>query len=84
MCMLTRRVQILLDEDRYERLATEARSRKVSVAEVVREAIDRTLPLRWPARGAAGLAILDAPSMPVPETVEDLKAEIDASRKPAP
>ena len=43
MCMsnLERRVQILLDEPRYRRVAGEAQRRHVSVAAVVRDAIDQ-------------------------------------------
>ena len=81
MRMFTRRVHLLLDEDRYERLAAEARARKVSVAEVLRESIDRTLPRRWPDRATAGEAILNATPMEVPATVEELKAEIANRRE---
>ena len=42
MLMLTRRLQILIDEGRYERVSSEARSRGVPVAVIVREAIDRS------------------------------------------
>ena len=41
MSMLTRRLQVLLDDSRYQRLEAAARRRRVSVATVVREAIDR-------------------------------------------
>lgn len=46
MCMstLTRRTQILLDEDRYRRLSEEADARNTSVAALIREAIDLALP----------------------------------------
>ena len=40
---MNRRVQILLDEERHRRLVSVARDRGVSVAVVVREAIDREL-----------------------------------------
>jgi hypothetical protein len=82
--MLTRRVHLLLDDERYERVATAARIRKVSVAEVVREAIDVALPPRWPDRVAAASAILAAEPMDVPDSVAELKAEIEAAhRRPA-
>ncbi len=42
--MLDRRLQILLDETRHQRVVALARARGVSVATVVREAIDRGLP----------------------------------------
>lgn len=77
--MLERRVQILLDADRYGRLAAAAAARRNSVAAVVREAIDRALPTNPARRSAAARRILDAPDMPVPD-VEALKAEIRALR----
>lgn len=39
---MTRRLQVLLDEDRYRRLEQAARRRGASVATLVREALDRT------------------------------------------
>ncbi len=80
MCMLSRRLQILIDEERYERLAEESRRRKVSVAEVIRESIDLALPPRWSDRRTAGAAILGAEPMDVPASVTDLKAELDGIR----
>jgi hypothetical protein len=80
MCMsLDRRLQILLDEERHRRITTAARERGVSVAAVVREAIDRGLTNPDAQRRAAGLRLLDAPDMPVPEPSE-LRAELDAAR----
>lgn len=78
--MLSRRMQILIDEERYERLAEESRRRKVSVAEIIRESIDIALPPRWSDRVTAGAAILDAESMEVPASIADLKAELDELR----
>lgn len=80
MCMLSRRLQILIDEERYERLAEESRRRKVSVAEVIRESIDLALPPQWSDRLTAGAAILGAEPMEVPASVTDLKAELDEIR----
>lgn len=78
MCMLSRRLQILLDEGRYRRLRERARRRKVSVGTLIREAIDAVEvdPL---ARAAAAREILAAPKMPVP-TLADLKRELDEIR----
>jgi len=42
--MLTRRLQILLDPERYDRLATRASERGASVALLIREAIDAAYP----------------------------------------
>jgi hypothetical protein len=80
MCMLERRLQILLDEARYQRVAAEARHRGVSVASVIREAIDRALPASSPRRRAAARRILDAPDMPVPPDPSELRAELDELR----
>ncbi len=77
--MLTRRLQVLLDEDRYARLASEADRRSVPVAVVVREAIDAAFPNGAAERAAAAHAILDARPMPVPDP-SDLKREIDEAR----
>lgn len=76
---LERRLQILLDEERHERLLTVARERGVSVATVVREAIDRGVPAPDSHRRAAARGVLDAPGMPVPEPAA-LRDELDALR----
>ena len=80
MSMLERRLQILLDEARYQRVAAEARDRGVSVASVVREAIDRALPATGPQRREAARRILAAPDMPVPADPSALRAELDELR----
>jgi hypothetical protein len=77
--VLTRRLQVLLDEDRYARLASEAERRSVPVAVVVREAIDAAFPDGADERSAAARAILGAPAMPVPDPAE-LRDELDAIR----
>jgi hypothetical protein len=80
MHMLERRLQILLDDARYRRVAAAARERGTSVAAVVRDAIDVALPADLAKRRAALKAILEAEPMPVPQTVEELKAELDELR----
>jgi hypothetical protein len=80
MRMLTRRLQILLDERRYRQLQAEARARKSSVGALIREAIDRTFPVASEKKRAAARAILAAPPMPLPERLGDLKAEIEEIR----
>jgi hypothetical protein len=74
--MLDRRLQVLLDKDRYDRLAAEARARGTSVASIVRDAIDKAFPTTSAAKRAAGRRILEAPDMPVP-SVEGLRRELD-------
>lgn len=79
MLMMEHRLQILLDEQRHRRLTAAARDRGVSVATIVREAIDRGLPSSDRLRRTAGDAVLAAPEMPVPP-VDDLLSELDELR----
>jgi hypothetical protein len=74
--MLTHRLQLLLDDERYERVHALARQRGTSVATVIREAIDRGLPATQRRRSAAARRILAAEPMPV----ADLLAELDDLR----
>jgi hypothetical protein len=74
--MLERRLQVLLDQEQYERVAAVARERRMSVGAVIREAIDRGLPSSGARRSAAARVLLEAPGMPVP-SVEELRAELD-------
>lgn len=67
---LDRRLQILLDADRHARLVAVAEERGVSVATVVREAIDRGLPAPDTRRRMAGRRLLAAESMPVPDVAQ--------------
>lgn len=68
---LEHRLQILIDHERHERLMAAARERGVSVATIVREAIDRGLPAANGRRQAAARRLLDAPPMP-----SDIELEI--------
>lgn len=79
MCMYERRLQILLDEARYRRVAARARERNTSVAAVIREAIDLALPADLAKKRAAAKAILEAEPIHVPDVAE-LKAELDEIR----
>lgn len=79
MSMLDHRLQILIDDARHRRIAAAARERGVSVATVVREAIDRGLPNPDVKRLAAAQRLLDAPDMTVPEPSE-LRAELERLR----
>ena len=79
MHMLEHRLQILLDEERHARLRELAQQRGVSVAAIVREAIDRGLPATETLRRAAAARVLEAADMPVPEP-EELVRELDALR----
>ncbi len=79
MCMLEHRLQILLDDARHQRLTTAARARGVSVATIVREAIDRGLATDAPRRRRAGDTLLSADPGPAPD-VPELLAELDELR----
>ncbi len=74
MCMsLDRRLQLLLDEARYRRVAELAGQRGTSVAAVIREAIDRGLPNPDDKRRAAAQRLLDAEPVDVPDVPELLE-----------
>ena len=77
---LERRLQILLDEPRYRRLESAARARRVSIATVVREAIDVALPADPERKREAARLILAAEPMPVPATPAELRQELDEAR----
>ena len=81
--MLDRRLQILIDDGRYRRLEAVARERRLSVAAVIRDAIDAALPADLAKKERAAAALLAAEPIPVPDTVEELKAEIDEARSRA-
>jgi hypothetical protein len=76
---LEHRLQILLDDERHQRITAAAHERGVSVATVVREAIDRGLSGPASRRRGAARRLLDAPDMPVPEP-DALRGELDALR----
>lgn len=67
---LTRRVQLLLDPARYERLERAAATAGTSVAAVIRDAVDRLLPANGIEPVAAGDLLLGAQ----PTEVEDWDA----------
>jgi predicted transcriptional regulator len=69
-------MQILLDDERYERVQALARQRGTSVAAIIREAIDRGLPAAQQRRAAAGRRVLAAEPM----EVGGLLAELDDLR----
>jgi hypothetical protein len=80
MSMLDYRLQILLDEERHRRIVEAARERGVSVATVVREAIDRGVSSAPARRRVAAGRILDAAEMPVPGDPSELFAELEDLR----
>lgn len=80
MSMLSHRLQVLIDDDRFERLQTEAAQQRVPVAVLVREAIDAAYPATDAARRAAGTAVLDAEPMAVSDEVGALLGELEELR----
>ena len=83
MSMFDRRLQVLVDADRSSRLEREASRRGVSVAVLVREAIDELLPGDADARRAALQAVLGAEPMDVPDP-DGLHHELEAIRSRRP
>jgi len=77
--MYERRLQILIDDERYRRVVAAARDRGSSVAAVIREAIDAALPADLAKKRTAAKAIFAAKPMPVPD-VDELKRELDDVR----
>ncbi len=79
MLMLDRRLQVLVDDDRYGRLEAEARRRGTTVGAVVRDALDRAYPP--PDRETALEWLLAAEPMDVPEDPRELRREFDAAHE---
>jgi len=76
MRIVTHRLRLLLDDERYQRVQTLARQRGTSAAAVIREALDRGLPTTQRRRSAAARRILAAEPM----QIENLIAELDDLR----
>jgi hypothetical protein len=77
--MLSRRLQILIDEERYKRLERAAQKNKGSVAAAIRDAIDLAYPANLDEKRKAAAAIVSAPQIELPD-VEELKRELEAIR----
>jgi hypothetical protein len=81
MRMLDRRVQVLLDKQRYDKVARLARRRGVPAAAVIRDAIDQLVDEdRWEERRLAIHAILSAQPIDVPDDPQDLRRDLDEAR----
>lgn len=63
----THRLQVLVDEERFQRLQVEAERTGATIGAIVRQAIDAALPPDpdHASIEAAGARLLDAPPMPV-------------------
>lgn len=81
MPTLKRRLQVLLDEERYERLRRRAEETGDSVGEVVRVAIDEAIPRIDPDRAKAIDELLALPPMPVDDW-EVMEREIEEMYDP--
>lgn len=79
MCMLTERLQILLDGERRRRLEHEAAARGVSVAALIRDAIDLVYPSTADERQRAAALVLGADAMDVPAP-DGMRTELDELR----
>ena len=79
MSMLDRRLQVLIDEERWSRLEREAARRHVSVSMLVREAIDERYPSDTEHRRVALRAALAAEPMEVPAPAA-LRRELESAR----
>lgn len=75
MSQLTRRTQVLLDEERYSRLQRRAEETNRSIGAVVREAIDVAYPDRKMTRSEALGILRDAP-LADHGSPEDVKRDI--------
>ena len=83
MCMLDHRLQILLDDARYRKVAREAKRRGISIGAVIRKAVDR-LPADADAHRAAIEAILAAEPMAVPADPKELRRDLDSAHDRLP
>ena len=79
MRLLDRRMHLLLDEPRYRKASRIAERQGVSVAEVIRQALD-ALPEDESRRRSAIDAILAAPRVALPTEPADLRRELDDAR----
>ena len=79
--LLTRRTQLLLDDELHRRLRETAAQRGISMGALIREAIDEKLSSTLDARAQAIQELLDAEPMPVEDwpimkrqMIEDMNA----------
>ncbi|MGH7692676.1 MAG: antitoxin [Candidatus Dormibacteria bacterium] len=77
--MLSRRLQVLIDDSRWSRLEREAGRRGVSIGMLVREALDERFPGDADERRAALQSVLAAVPMDVPDP-DGLRAELEETR----
>lgn len=78
MSMLTRRLQVLVAPEQYQRLQRYASERGVSVGEAVRDAIDRIAAPAPEQRVQAFERLMAADPVDLPADVSELEREIDS------
>jgi hypothetical protein len=78
--VLDRRLHVLLDGERFDRLARLAEERGVSIGALVRRAIDVAYPADGQRKSAAAAAILSARPGPSP-MLDDLRSELEDLRR---
>lgn len=78
MATLTRRLQVLLDEQRFARLSDTARRRGTTVAALVRDAIDDAYPADGHTPDEAAERLLARPALDL-DTWDDAKRHIEDS-----
>lgn len=81
MSTMSRRVQILIDEPRYEMLERESQRTGRSVADLIRESVDRVYGVDRSARRAALESLLAEEPMPVGDWA-DIKSDMIESMHP--
>lgn len=82
MPTLTRRLQVLLDEERYQRLRTLAERQDRTVAELVRDALDRAYPGSDLSIADAGRRFLERPPLDDLGDQAAVKREIEGLHDP--
>lgn len=75
--MLTKRLQVLVEPEQYDRLERYAHERGTSVGEAVRDAIERVAGVDHDRRRAALARFLAAEDHDVPNDPAQLEAELD-------
>ena len=76
--MLNRRLQVLIDDERWERLDKRSAETGASVGEVVRRAIDDSLPPTREDAREAMQSFLDSPPAPVGDWAEMKREMLDS------
>jgi hypothetical protein len=84
MHMLQHRLQILLDEQRYRKLSANAERQGVSIAALVRAAIDNLPDPQAERRRRAIASFLAADPIPLPDDPADLRRELDEAHDRLP